>query len=962
MVDHSLLKKSKRLPLIKSKIPSATKRQPKKEKKEKEEHISVYVRVRGYTGNEDREDNCFLISEGKTICAQSADLKKTKTFSYDSCFEPHTSQETLYKSFGNSVCKHVFEGYNVSLFAFGQTGSGKSYTIFGTPTAEGILPRLMKQIYTTIEHSKKSQTPRTPRDQVKTFHVNIALFEIYNEQLRDLFNPTSTKLKIREYAKTPFVDGLTTQLCDSYEDMFRYVQEGMKLRTISSTEMNYQSSRAHTIFQVTVTQKMANHSERKSILNIIDLAGSERTYKSNTDGQTLKEGSMINLSLSELGNVINKLAERDAKPKRSSSRSSSRSTSASSTASTSSRHKSRGRTTPRRGTRIPLSPKKVKKDYINYRNSKLTWLLKDSLSGSSKTIMIATVAPFKKHFSESLSTLRYANRAKDIKTHAKINENTNTKLVAALRSEIENLKKELSTRKNNDGLQDQLLHAQSMMSTFQMSESELRNRSKALAQERQRVLEIAGLATKNFHEKLKTTIHLVNLNENVFLEENIVYFIEGSMVSLGSDAHVNIKIPGIQAKHIVFDVNLKESICFMLPLFDIILNGKRIPAREKVQLHTMDRIAIPPNHLFRFVNPFEEAKEPRFDFEKAREEMFEAMLEDGKMAIEKQLEAERHDAQQQIEALKKKKAELLLDLKRSNDHEVRQTEIAVLELECKSLQTRLAAKSVDQIKLKKEAAQQTEKVKLLRSTVSLLQEKIEREAASHEKAQKAYAQQAIEYDILLERVESLRANEKQLEKAAVKQQQKMDKMAKHISSLKQNVKEIEHEKNQMQSRWMNALSNSPPVERIKKTETMETNSVYWNTMGTNVSLKDVNQANQHKNEAVKAWKSDDFSSAVVLFGKAIHVSGGHVPILFIKRGECFLRLKKPLLARRDFSAAIQQRPTTKLLSRALVGRGEALVHLKQYKEAFADYTKANALVPSPTHEHIARSIQANFLS
>ncbi|KAF2197448.1 kinesin-domain-containing protein [Delitschia confertaspora ATCC 74209] len=309
-----------------------------------------------------------------------------KEFTFDKSFwshdeaDPHYAhQEDVYRSFGEEFLDHNFDGYHTCIFAYGQTGSGKSYTMMGTPEQPGLIPRTCEELFERIHQEPAPNT---------NYLVHVSYFEVYNEHVRDLLVPRTTPpvyLKIREsQTDGVYVQGLTEAEVKSYADVERLMKIGDMSRTTASTKMNDTSSRSHAVF--TIQLKQIQHSlvsdetiERTARMRLVDLAGSERAKSTEATGQRLKEGGQINKSLTTLGRVIAALADprRHAKGRR-----------------------------PR--------------DVVPYRDSVLTWLLKDSLGGNSKTAMVACIAPA--DYDETLSTLRYADQAKRIRTRASVNQ------------------------------------------------------------------------------------------------------------------------------------------------------------------------------------------------------------------------------------------------------------------------------------------------------------------------------------------------------------------------------------------------------------------------------------------------------------------------------------------------------------------------------------------------------------
>lgn len=324
--------------------------------------------------------------------AQSRKVIEEKSFTFDNSFWSHNTedehyakQEEIYNSLGEEFLDHNFEGYHTCIFAYGQTGSGKSYTMMGTPDKPGLIPRTCEDLFQRIESNEAPDI---------SYSVRVSYFEVYNEHVRDLFLPRTDPphyLKIRESpTEGPYVKDLTEMQVKSYSEILKFMRIGDHSRTTASTKMNDTSSRSHAVF--TIILKQIHHdyhcdetTERVARIRLVDLAGSERAKATEATGTRLREGSNINKSLTTLGRVIAALAD------------------------------------PRsaRGSQQPSSPRKTR-DIVPYRDSILTWLLKDSLGGNSKTAMIACIAP--SDYDETLSTLRYADQAKHIRTKAIVNQ------------------------------------------------------------------------------------------------------------------------------------------------------------------------------------------------------------------------------------------------------------------------------------------------------------------------------------------------------------------------------------------------------------------------------------------------------------------------------------------------------------------------------------------------------------
>ncbi|XP_069714266.1 stAR-related lipid transfer protein 9 [Phaenicophaeus curvirostris] len=356
--------------------------------------------------------------------------EKIVSFSFDYCYwsvdpeDPkYASQEMVFQDLGTSVLSGASRGYNICLFAYGQTGSGKTYTMMGTPASIGLTPRICEGLF-----SRKDDYS----DQTSSCRVKVSFLEIYNEHVRDLLKQSDRKkpytLRVREHPETgPYVQGLTQHLVTDYKQVVKLLEEGISKRITAATRIHNASSRSHAIFTIHYTQAiLANNlpSEIVSKINLVDLAGSERADPSYCKDR-ITEGGNINKSLVTLGIVISALAQN-------SQMFSSCQSINTITSEGESSHADIRSTGSLSGARRPA--------YIPYRDSVLTWLLKDSLGGNSKTIMIATISPASSSYNETMSTLRYASNAKNIINKPRVNEDANVKLIRELRDEIDRLK------------------------------------------------------------------------------------------------------------------------------------------------------------------------------------------------------------------------------------------------------------------------------------------------------------------------------------------------------------------------------------------------------------------------------------------------------------------------------------------------------------------------------------------
>uniref|UniRef100_A0A665WLD6 Kinesin family member 21A n=1 Tax=Echeneis naucrates TaxID=173247 RepID=A0A665WLD6_ECHNA len=397
-------------------------------------------------------------------------LGKDKAFTYDYLFDMDSQQEAIYSTCTEKLIDGCFEGYNATVFAYGQTGSGKTYTM-GTgfdvniPDEElGIIPRAVHHLFRGIE--ERQQAAQEQGRPVPEFKINAQFLELYNEEVLDLFDSTrdmkqKSHIKIHEDATGGiYTVGVTTRTVTSEAEMMQCLKLGALSRTTASTQMNVQSSRSHAIFTIQLCQVRVCASDNQdnetdnrvsngnseldeyetltAKFHFVDLAGSERLKRTGATGDRAKEGISINCGLLALGNVISALGDRS-----------------------------------KRASHVP------------YRDSKLTRLLQDSLGGNSQTVMIACISPSDQDFMETLNTLKYANRARNIKNKVMVNQDKASQQISALRTEIARLQMELMEYKTGkrmvgeDGVESfsDMFHENSMLQT---ENSNLRVRVKAM--------------------------------------------------------------------------------------------------------------------------------------------------------------------------------------------------------------------------------------------------------------------------------------------------------------------------------------------------------------------------------------------------------------------------------------------------------------------------------------------------
>ncbi|KAL7734106.1 hypothetical protein ACLKA6_011788 [Drosophila palustris] len=373
------------------------------------ENVRVVVRSRPLDKNELSTGALSAIQVDKinraiTVSKPNATANEPpKTYYFDNVFDGGSNQLDLYVDTARPIVDKVLEGYNGTILAYGQTGTGKTYTMSGNPDSpqtKGIIPNAFAHIFGHIAKARENQK----------FLVRVSYMEIYNEEVRDLLGKDVSKsLEVKERPDIGvFVKDLSGYVVHNADDLENIMRLGNKNRAVGATKMNQESSRSHAIFSITVESSELGEGGvqhvRMGKLQLVDLAGSERQSKTQASGQRLKEATKINLSLSVLGNVISALVD--------------------------------GKST-----------------HIPYRNSKLTRLLQDSLGGNSKTVMCATISPADCNCMETISTLRYASRAKNIQNRMHINEEPKDALLRHFQEEIARLRKQLEEGSFEEELQ-----------------------------------------------------------------------------------------------------------------------------------------------------------------------------------------------------------------------------------------------------------------------------------------------------------------------------------------------------------------------------------------------------------------------------------------------------------------------------------------------------------------------------
>ncbi|KAK7582634.1 hypothetical protein V9T40_014079 [Parthenolecanium corni] len=559
--------------------------------------IKVAVRVRPFNRRElEMDTQCIVeMKDRQTVLHQPItsdknERKSPKSFTFDFCFDSidarsnqFVDQETVFKCVGEDILDNAFQGYNACVFAYGQTGSGKTYTMMGSNENKGIIPRLCDALFDRIAMKENTEL---------TFKVEVSYMEIYNEKVRDLLDPNANKqsLKVREHnVLGPYVDGLSQLAVTSFEDIDKLMTEGNKSRTVAATNMNSESSRSHAVFSIILTQiltdvKSGVCGEKVSRMSLVDLAGSERAVKTGAIGERLKEGSNINKSLTTLGLVISKLADQ--------------------------------------------SNLKNKDKFVPYRDSVLTWLLKDNLGGNSRTVMVATISPAADNYEETLSTLRYADRAKRIVNHAVVNEDPNARIIRELRQEVEALREMLAhatgSSTQREHLHEKLSESEKLMKEMSQTWEEKLIKTERLQHERHEALENMGISVQSSGIMVeKSKYYLVNLNADPSLNEMLVYYLKYKTLVGSEKGDIILSGLGIQGEHCI--ITIEEDGLFMEPMPNARCYINGVVINSKALLKHGDRILWGNHHFFRVNCPKSVLSEPPtpaqpLDYNFAREE------------------------------------------------------------------------------------------------------------------------------------------------------------------------------------------------------------------------------------------------------------------------------------------------------------------------------------------------------
>ncbi|OCT81018.1 hypothetical protein XELAEV_18027832mg [Xenopus laevis] len=545
--------------------------------------VKVAVRVRPFNSREIGKDSkCIIQMSGNTttIINPKQPKETPKSFSFDYSYWSHTSEEDsqyagqqqVYCDIGEEMLLHAFEGYNVCIFAYGQTGAGKSYTMMGKqePSQQGIIPQLCEDLFSRISD--------TTNDNM-SYSVEVSYMEIYCERVRDLLNPKNKgNLRVREHPLLgPYVEDLSKLAVTSYQDIQDLMDSGNKARTVAATNMNETSSRSHAVFNIIFTQ---------------------RRHDADTENTTEK------------------------------------------------------------------NKKKKKNDFVPYRDSVLTWLLRENLGGNSRTAMVAALSPADINYDETLSTLRYADRAKQIRCNAVINEDPNNRLIRELKDEVSRLRELLGAQGLSDiidtvnaltgmspsssmsGLSsraasvtslherlaftpgseeaiERLKETEKIIAELNETWEEKLRRTEAIRMDREALLAEMGVAMREDGGTLgvfspKKTPHLVNLNEDPLMSECLLYYIKDGITRVGREhatLRQDIVLSGhfIRDEHCIFRSDILSCGSVVVTLepcdgADTYVNGKKLT--ESCTLRSGNRIIMGKSHVFRFTHP-EQARQER---------------------------------------------------------------------------------------------------------------------------------------------------------------------------------------------------------------------------------------------------------------------------------------------------------------------------------------------------------------
>ena len=825
--------------------------------------IQVAVRVRPFnTREKEKESKCIISMSGPSTTIHD-DVGQEKTFTFDYSFWSHDSfiesssgylspdetgkyadQSLVFDTLGRQILDNAWKGYHCCLFAYGQTGAGKSYSMVGYGVNKGIVPISCDEIFKRIGENK---------DPDKSFEVQVSMLEIYNEKVQDLLIKPDKRppsgLKIRESKVLGiFVDGLSKHPVASYEQISNKMDEGYNNRTIGSTLMNATSSRAHTIVTIEfkqLTMVAKKKSEKLSMINLVDLAGSERSGSTGATGDRLKEGCNINKSLLILGNVINCLADK--------------------------------------------AIGKNKNMLPPYRDSALTRILQNALGGNSKTVMICALSPASINYEETLSTLRYADRAKKIQNKAVINESEHDKMVRLLKEEnvnlkkmIEDLNKKLMGQGGAVGEEDQQAFLD-LKEQYEANQKVMGDMQKTFEE---KLEEAKKHESENIGAKVdKSLPHLLVLNEDPQLSYKLRYALNELPVHVGRKngnpvPQIVLSGIGIKQNHAVF---MREGNNILLKHVEkeaneyIFINGKKIPEQGQIINHK-DKIIFGTNSIFLYMKSSNGNDFYDIDWESAQIELQNEMEKENK----------RH-----LEENEKKKKDEIINLKKNYEDEFSKKKN---ELEEKY------RKQYEEIQLRiKEQNQNAEKERLEQERLNI--EKQLKEKISKLEEEKAKKKRELEIKEKNERLRRERAKHQEdfihksekLENNLTNILKKISKLKIIISELKRNINlEVVLQKNILEE--LEEIYN--PKNILIRVENYEEGTVYYWSTETFHNRYDLmkelfNQFNDEELDIQNLTKEDDplwDEAKPVLLGYAFYLLE---PVSYLMSNESQISIVSP---------------------------------------------------------------------
>uniref|UniRef100_A0A3B3TS27 Kinesin-like protein 6 n=1 Tax=Poecilia latipinna TaxID=48699 RepID=A0A3B3TS27_9TELE len=561
--------------------------------------VKVAVRVRPFNKRErDAGSRCIISLVSTSISIQDPrDCHNRRSFCFDYAYWSHSGftrdqtglfvpeepggryadQHSVFQDLGVGILENALQGYNATLLAYGQTGSGKSYSMVGYGPNKGLVPKLCDRLFEAIRENQEN----------RQCQVFFSMLEIYNEQVVDLLSRgsrTAGGLRVREELQRGFyVEGLRKIPCENALQVEQLMEQGTRTRTTAATQMNANSSRSHMLIILQLKQIFSKESiTKQSNINLVDLAGSERQRSSGSEADRLKEGTAINLSLTTLGNVISALAD------------------------------------------VAVGKKVV---HIPYRDSVLTKLLQSALGGNSRTVMIATLSPADICYEESLSTLRYAERAKRIQNRAVVNESPTERLVKELKAENARLLQKLS-RMDQEGRRA-TDESKELRQLLTQNELQIRAIQTLWEQHLQEALKDWEQQYANITQErrmMQMYPYILNINEDAQLSGVVKLFIQEGEWGIGlcdsAPRSISIKGLGIQEHHAVFRNEQRRVTLTPLTGSKVIVNGNAV--YETAELQHLDRLILGSNCTYLFVGyPSERGGEDwsRYDYDYFQSEL-----------------------------------------------------------------------------------------------------------------------------------------------------------------------------------------------------------------------------------------------------------------------------------------------------------------------------------------------------